>query len=33
MKFGGFKGQMMFYPKILLDMEKFNMAATIQDDG
>ena len=33
MKFGGFKGQMMLYPKTLLDMEKFNMAATTQDGG
>ena len=33
MKFGGFKGQMMLYPKQLLHMTKFNMAATIQDGG
>jgi len=33
MKFGRFKGQMMLCPKKLLDMEKFNMATTIQDGG
>ena len=33
MKFCGFKGQMMSYPKKRLDMKQFNMAATIQDGG
>ena len=33
MKFGGFKGQMMLYPKKHLDMKKINMAAKIQDGG